>query len=281
MGQHYIPQHYLRHFATPEAPDKIWMYDKCSKEFKRLPIKNVAQSSGFYSEEDERALSERIEGPAQGPLDLLRNSQRVGVKGRRAVAVYLDSMLKRGPRNRRKMIEKAPETKNELLSEIRGNPEFEASRFNSSQEELLQTIDQWEQKFDNRPLSMKDELIRRQWSSPAVIACIFSMTWRVIKADDAHHFLTSDTPVFFHEGYGLKHPYAEFSFPLSSDVALHGSWQGPRAGILFDKAWPALVKEVDRRVAYMAERFVFYYQNANWVPKVADKQRPELNRISW
>ena len=257
------------------------MYDKCSQEFKRLPIKNVAQSSGFYSEEDERVLSDWIEGPAQDPLDQLRNGQEVGVEGRRAVAVYLESMIKRGPRTRRKMIEKAPQTKNELLSKIKGNLGLEASRFNLSQEELLHKIKEWEGEFDSKRLSMKDDLIRRQWTSPVMIDCIFSMTWRVVKADDAHRFITCDNPVFFHEGYGLKHPYAEFSFPLSSDVALHGSWQGPRAGLLFDKAWPALVKEVDRRVAYMAERFVFYYQNASWVPKVADKQRPELNRISW
>ena len=281
MGQHYTPQHYLRHFATPEDPDKIWMYDKCSKEFKRLPIKNVAQSRGFYSEEDERALSEWIEGPAQDPLDRLRNCQPVGVEGRRAVAVYLESMLKRGPHNRRKMIEKTPETKDELLSKIRGNPEELASRSNFSEEEILQIVEQWEQKFDSRPLSMKDEIIRRQWISPVVVDCIFSMTWRVMKADGAHRFITSDTPVFLDEGYGLKLPHGEFSFPLSTAVALHGSWQGPRAGLLFVKARPAHVKEIDRRVAFMAERFVFYYRNASWVPKVADKLSPTLTPIEW
>ena len=281
MGQHYLPQHYLRHFATPEAPDKIWMYDKCSKEFKRLPIKNVAQSSGFYSEEDERALSKWIEGPAQDPLDQLRNGHEVGVEGRRAVAAYLDSMRKRGPRTRRKMIEKAPQTKNELLSEIKENPEFEASRFNLSQDELLHKIEEWEGKFDSKRLSMKDDLIRRQWISPVVIDYIFSMTWRVIKADDAHHFITCDNPVFFDEGYGLKPPYGEFSFPLSSDVAVHVSWQGPREGLFFVQAKPALVKEIDRRVAFMAERFVFYHRDASWVPKVADKLSPRLTPIEW
>ena len=281
MGKHYVPQNYLRYFGTTEDPDKIWMYDKFSKDFKKLPIKNVAQSSGFYSEEDERALSENIEGPAQGPLDLLRNGEQVGIEGRRAVAVYLESMLKRGPRNRRKMIEKAPAKKDELLSEIRGNPEELSSRFNYSQEEILQIVEQWEQKFDSRPLSMKDEMIRRQWSSQAMIDCIFSMTWRVVKAADSHRFLTCDNPVFFDEGYGLKPPFGEFNFPLSSDIALHGSWWGLRTELLFVPARPAQVKEIDRRVAFMAERFVFYHRNANWVPKVADKLSPRLTPIEW
>ena len=281
MGQHYLPQHYLRHFATPEDLDEIWMYDKYSKEFKRLPIKNVAQSSGFYSEEDERALSEWIEGPAQSPLDQLRNGQQVGVEGRRAVAVYLESMIKRGPRNRRKMIEKAPQSKNELLSEITGNLGLEALRFNLSQEELQHKIEEWEGKFDSKQLSMKDDLIRRQWISPVMIDCISSMTWRVIKADDSHRFLTCDNPVFFDEGYGLKLPFGEFNFPLSSDVALHGSWRGLRAELLFVQARPAQVKEIDRRVAFVAERFVFYHHNASWVSKVADKLSPKLTPIEW
>ena len=285
MGQHYVPQHYLRHFATREDPNKIWMYDKCSKEFRRLPIKNVAQSSGFYSEEDERALSGGIESPAQVPLDQLRNCQQIAVEGRRAVAVYLDSMLKRGPRNRRKMIEKAPQTKNELLSEIRGSLELEASKFNLTPAELLHRVEQWGREYDSRPLSMRDDPIRRQWLSPRVVNCFFSMTWRVIKADDSHRFLTCDNPVFFDEGCGLKPPYGEFSFPLSSDVALHGCWQGPQEGLIFVQEKPAfvkaLVKEIDRRVAFMADRFLFCHQNAKWVPVVAGKQRPELNRIFW
>ena len=179
------------------------------------------------------------------------------------------------------MIEKVPQTKKELLAEIRGNPNAFAMKFNLSQEELLQIVDQWEQKFDSQPLSLKADIIRRQWSSQAVIDCIFSMTWRVIKADDAHRFLTSDNPVFFDEGAGLKSSLGELSFPLSSDAALHGSWQGPREGLFFVQARPAQVKEIDRRVAFIAERFVFYHRNASWVPKVADKLSPRLTPIEW
>ena len=281
MGQHYVQQNYLRCFGTPEDSDNIWMYDKISKEFKRLPIRNVAQSSGFYSEEDERALSEKIEGPAQDPLEQLRDGRQVEVQGRRAVTVYLESMIKRVPHNRRKMLEIAPQEKTKLLAEIRRSPELLASKFNLTPAELLNEIKQWEQEFDSRPLSMQEDMIRRQWFSPVVIDCIFSMTWRVIKADESNCFLTSDNPVFFDEGYGLKEPHGEFSFPLSSDAALHGSWRGPRQGLLFVRKKPELIKEVNRRVAFTAERFVFYHQNSSWVPIVSEKRWPSLNRIRW
>ena len=281
MGQHYVQQHYLRCFGTPENPDNIWMYDKISKKFKQLPIKKAAQSSGFYSEEDERALSEMIESPAQDPLEQLRNGQQIESQGRLAVAIYLESMIKRVPHRRKKMLEKAPQVKNKLLARIRKSAESLALKYNLTPAELLPRIEQWEQKFDSKPLSMKDDLIRRQWFSLDLIGCILSMTWRVIKAAESHLFLTSDNPVFFDEGYGLKEPHGEFSFPLSTDVALHGSWQGSREGLLFVQAKPALVKEINRRVVFVAERFVFYHQNASWVSVVAAKQRPRLTQIQW
>lgn len=281
MGHHYVPQHYLRHFGTPEDPSNIWMYDKFEKESKRLPIKNVAQSSGFYSEEDERGLSNKIEAPAQSPLDKLRKGQQISVEGRGAVAVYLESMIKRVPHFRRRIIEEAPQAKDTLVATIRENPEKWASRANSSLEVLLQATERWKQEFDSRSLSMKDDMIRRQWTSSAVIELIFSMTWRIIKADDSNRFLTSDNPVFFDRGLGLQHRLVEISFPLASNVALHGSWQGPQEGLLFVQARPILVKEINRRVASIAERFLFFHENARCVFVVASKRRPGWNQIPW
>ena len=281
MGQHYVQQQYLRCFGTPETPDYIWMYDKNSKEFNRLPIKNVAQSRGFYREDDERALSEKIEQPAQSPLEQLREGKQVGVQGRRAVASYLESMLKRVPHHRKKLLATAPQVKNRLLAEIRRSPESLAGKCNLTEEELLSGIEQWEQEFDSGLLPAKDDLIRRQWSSEKIIDCIVSMTWRVIKANDENCFLTSDNPMFFDEGRGLTTVDSEFNVSLSSNVALHGSWQGPRGGLLLVQKNAEVVKEINRRLAFAAERFIFFHCKAEWISVVASKQQPRLKRIQW
>ena len=66
MGQHYVPQHHLRQFATPSDPGQnMGVRQSVLASAELLPIRNVAQSSDFYMEADERALSEKIEGPAQ------------------------------------------------------------------------------------------------------------------------------------------------------------------------------------------------------------------------
>ena len=57
MGHHYVPQEYLRGFAAPEQAGTIWMYDKQTDAFKRLPIKAVAQEADFYDQDTEAELN--------------------------------------------------------------------------------------------------------------------------------------------------------------------------------------------------------------------------------
>ena len=129
MGSHYVPQHYLRHFAAPNDRDKIWMYDnRHPKKPKLLPIVAVAQSSGFYTDSDERALSQTIEGPAQRPLNLLRNGQHVDSKGRNLVALYLDSMINRVPSSRDRLIRLLPSTKEDVIADTLSNIETVAAK---------------------------------------------------------------------------------------------------------------------------------------------------------
>ena len=282
MGQHYVPQHHLRQFAAPSDSDKIWMYGKGTGACRLLPIRNVAQSGDFYKEADERALSEKIEGPAQKPLDQLRSGQQIDSAGREAVALYLDSMIKRVPHTRKKMLDiVGPATEN-MIGRIRKNHEMEALRRGVTSEEILEAIDEFEQDFRRRDISMKDDSVRFQWSSPRIVEHIFYMAWRVIRVDYPNGFLTGDNPVFFHEGYGLKRPGGEFSFPFASGVALHGSWQESRDGhLIFIDGRPALVKEFNRRTIFGADRFVFYHQEAPWVRQLAKKPRLQLSRIRW
>ena len=282
MGQHYVPQHHLRQFATPSDPGKIWVYDKCSGECKLLPIRNVAQSSDFYKEEDERALSEKIEGPVQGPLEQLRSGQQIDQRGREAIALYLDSMIKRVPHFRERMRDALGPVTEDLLEKYRRDCENLAPQWNVTPAQLLVWIDNFERYFRSRNISLKDNLIRYQWFSPVIFYHIFTMTWRVVRTGSQNRFLTADNPVFFDEGYGLKRPHGEFSFPFASDIVLHGSWQKAEWGHLtFVDVRPAYAKEFNRRVVFGADRFVFYDQKAKWVRELARKPYLRLNRIRW
>lgn len=257
------------------------MYDKRSDEFKLLPIKIVAQSRGFYSEKDESGLNKKIEKPAHAPLEQLRNRQQIDVLGKRAVATYVTSMILRGPYRRLKKIEIWLKNQEALFTDIRRDPETAAQRWNAPPETLLREIEERERNHDSSQLSVKHDLIRKEFFLPNVDEPLSAMTWRIIKTSPPDLFLTGDNPVFFDEAYGLKPPDGEFSLPLAADVALHGSWQGRRNGLEFVDARPFLVKEINRRVVFGAVRFVFCHQHASWVRTLAKNPQPWLNRVQW
>jgi hypothetical protein len=123
--------------------------------------------------------------------------------------------------------------------------------------------------------------IRTPWPYEESVVLIANMTWRIALSDDAGFFLTSDNPAFYFEAYGFGNPESELTFPLALDLALLGSWQGAPRETIFIKAKRSLVKEVNRRIASGAERFVFYHACEDWVARVAEKQKPHLSRIKW
>jgi len=284
MGHHYVPQHYLRGFEPPAHPGTIWRYDKASKLFKCIPIKVVAQEPAFYAEEDERALSTQIEGPALGSLARLRRGEAISQDDRARIAVYAASMMMRGPRRRRKALEMAPSVLADTITGFKKRLEEWASSPDADRALVARRFAELEavrDKYAREPPSTVIDQVRSPWPRQRFVDLIFAMTWRVIASDASTRFLTSDNPAFFFEAHGLGQPEAEISFPLASDVALHGSWQGPREGLIFVQAKPVLVREINRRIVSGAERFVFYHEHAKWIATIADKPHPFLSRIQW
>ena len=274
MDTHYLPQNYLRQFASPSNPDKVWRYDKCEGEFKLLPIKAVGKMKDFYDGPTEQWLNNNIEGPANYALDKLRNRQDIDNEGRTRVARYLDSMLKRVPHLRRRLLEIAPEEKKRLFENIRNAPESRATDYGTTSAALMREIDRLEKEGYGENLSMTDDLVRLQWVSPEIVRIIYSMTWRVLVAGRSERFLTGDRPVFFTERIGLNDKESEFTFPISSGVALHGSWRRSNLGLLaHTDALASHVKEINRRTIHGADRFAFSDQSVPWVGSVLKNRR--------
>ena len=146
--------------------------------------------------------------------------------------------------------------------------------------ERLAEADAVEETLRNHPPREVVETIETPWPFQSMLASIFRMTWRFVRADGSSSFLTSDNPAYFFAAYGLGRPESELIFPLDSRLLLHCSWR--RCEEVGTHVGPEkLVKELNRRIASGAERFIFYHAEASWVLKVAMNTVQQLNRIAW
>ena len=282
MGQHYLPQRYLRQFSAVDHPDKIWMYDKSKRDSKLLPIKIVAQSSGFYFEEDESALNEEVEGPALQPLDKLIHGRNIDKGERLRVALYLNLLLLRVP--------KAREKRKEIL--IRELPNllkgWEDERLNDLPYSKLyynlvqSAIDPWRKDdFDELPGEDVRELLMGLPKSQDITDRLLAMTWRLIRSADSKNFITGDNPIFFPKWLGLKNFDVELTVPLSSSTALHLSYQGKSETTLFIPAKTRHVNEINRRTARGSGRFLFCHRNEEWIAKMMRVAQPRVKPLRW
>ncbi len=284
MGHHYVPQQYLKGFEASDEPGAIWTYDKKTHRFARIPIRVVAQEAGYYDPEIEEELSKLVEGPGHSSLAKLRRHESLSGDDRLRLAMYVATMMMRVPRRHRKASELMPSVLNGVIDEVRSRIEEWAKRPDVDQELVarrLAEVEHAHRKVSQDPPTEVVEQIRSPWPSEKVVGLVHGMTWRIAMSNGENRFLTSDNPAYFFEGYGLGAPEAEITFPLASDIALLASWQGVPRSVISVQAWPELVKEVNRRVASGAERFVFYDERRDWVATVSEKPNPFLRRISW
>lgn len=285
MGHHFVPQKYLRGFATETNPRIIWMYDKVSGLSKEVPIKAVAQGANYFDAATEKALNDYVERPAQAALTKLSRQVVISGEERLQVALYIATMLMRAPRRRRKAHELIPGVLQGTVDEVR-SAIAELRRHEGVNQDLvaarLRDVDRIYEAYQRDPPAEIIEQIRSPWPSERMFTAIHDMTWRIVSSPDkSSRLLTSDNPAHFFEWLGLGRSESELTFQLDSDSVLMGNWIGPRAGLLWVQAKGTLIREANRRTASGAERLLFYHADEDWVGRLSRKSSHRLNRLAW
>jgi hypothetical protein len=282
MGKHYVPQEYLRGFATSDDPDQIWMFDKVTARWSRAAIDKVAQERDYFTPEVEARLTAEVESPANIALKKLRRDNALSDADRRALAVYIAVMIKRVPGRRRKASALIPGALESTVAELRRDvteaiPEDDPRRIH-----LFEEIDRAERNLrENTPPEVLRQ-ITDPWISREMLAAIDRMVWRfVLRPGSASRFITSDNPAYYFEAYGVGTEHAELTFSISSKLALIGNHQGTARSTMLVRVPKEWIKEINRRVASGAERFVFSAHRASWIETLALRRDPYLSRIVW
>lgn len=280
MGDHYVPQYYLKGFSNREGK-QIWVYDKQERRKFLTQVKSIANVTGFYSPEVEQYLADTIEVPANRVIRKIRDRGQITGYDKGILAEYMAVMMKRVPKGKERLREHAPsvarklsqETGEQLTIMASTHPE-KATLIQKRKSEIQEILDKYSKDppkeiwLDNIPPER----------SPGVVAALTGMTWRFLTFDDKPVFLTSDNPVFYFTSIGIGKPESEVTFPISSYIILWATWRTdlPKGYIT---ATNQTVKEINRRTVRNALRYLFHRKDEYWILPFVTKGRWKLNRF--
>jgi hypothetical protein len=285
MGHHYVPRKYLRGWCEPKNDKMLWQYDKERNDFDYVSLKSAANEKDYYPPDVEQKLADLIEAPGNVAIGKLRLGQSIDDSDAMALAVYMGTMLKRVPRHRKMAHDIAPTALTEVIETTREafdqagrdgliTPELKASRM-----EELRAV---EEKFRKELPPNMIAIMYSPWPSQEVVQLIRLMAWRFLTTKGPSFFITTDNPVFLFHDFGLRHDEAELVFPISKELALHGCWQLFSPGEPWIREMPQkFVKEFNRRMATVVDRFVYYHKEEWWIRELACNPKAYLSRIRW
>lgn len=285
MGQHFVPQAYLRAFEDPSSPGFIWAQSRREDAPRLVPIKKIAQSRGFYEPATEALLASAIEAPANPILARLRRGEVPEEHERSCLAVYIATMIKRVPRNRSRAAALAQPTLDEVVGRIR--EEFlqlaaVGELTPKLAERRLEELDKAHIKFTGELPPVVAAQIRDPRPTPQIIQAILSMRWRVLRASAPDYFITSDNPAFFHEAYGVGTENSELRLPLSPTLAIHGCWASEEISRISFHAVPRdWVREFNRSIASGASSIAMSHRRADFLGTLLRRKNPYLFRLVW
>jgi hypothetical protein len=279
MGNHYIPQFYLRGFTESGT---IWAHDKREKRSFRSQPRSVANETEMYAGDLEAYFTEEIEQPAQNALENVRSNRALSQSDRDALAHYIVALWKRVPAGRSRSMERLPgvaaSVEKDLHTQIDSLAAADPGLSGLASERKALISQLVRKNVEQRSIDIWQQHLSSE-ATPKIIDAIASMNWQFLISREIT-YLTSDNPFFFFPFEGLGPASAEATIPFSSTTAL---WlnRDPRPKPLYASASTAFVKEVNRRTAFNATRFVFSSTNEAWMAKLIFKERYQLNRVNW
>ncbi|MDP2884829.1 MAG: DUF4238 domain-containing protein [Ignavibacteria bacterium] len=280
MGDHYIPQCYLRGFAERPECRTTYMFQKGSADHIRTNLRNVAQQTKLYSRELEAFFANSIEAPTKPVLDKIIAQQSITEAERSIFVTFVVAMWRRVPSHKDvvgKWLEETAESYYvQLESEIKHLRELHPGKRDILNNRMLELH---ALRKENRitPERIWFQLLQ-SGPSPKVSWAISNMSWQFL-ITDGDEFLTSDNPVFFFKSLGVGHMNSEVTFPVSSKIALFATWQS-NVHHGYRPATGQQIQEINRRTSSAAIKYLFFPRTRDWIPKLANTSQPKLHQLT-
>lgn len=277
MGNHYVPQHYLKGFTIN---GRLWAHDRENRRSFATQPKVVANETEMWPDDIEQFLANEIEAPAVAAIDKVRARMPLDQDDKARLARYIINLWKRVPEARRRADEQLPGVADDVQQNLHAELDVLVANGHAPSavaEERRQQIDEIIARYRaERPNHIWQSNLAAEHQLP-IVEALATMEWKFL-CTDRLHYLTSDNPVFFFEHEGIGSPSSELTIPFSSSVAL---WATRRRsfGPEYLSARAGAVREINKRSTYNATRFVFSANNEPWILPFLCKGNWRLSRL--
>jgi hypothetical protein len=266
--QHSIPQFYQRGFIT-DGTGLIWVYEKNS-EPQRMSVRNTAMEIDFYAftknnEFDNKTIEkglEKIDSVGARLIHKLERGQTLTEQERYKLSGFVSVMWRRTAKHKKEAEQSAAglmpdffkqHDEDWLINELEKHgvaPGLSEVPFEEERIRLEKVRSEYLDRVPNFlfPRSViRDSIFERVH---------FAMDWTFFKSTDDTEFLTSDNPVVFNKGTGLKDEKAVIFFPLSRKLCLQAMWISQNRG-KFIQLDDLTTRTINRYVVRNADKQVY------------------------
>jgi len=282
-NHHFIPQFYQKGFINgPEG--LIWVYEK-GKSPRRVSIRRAGMEVDLYgfTNQQNQFDTQTIEGLLAGLEDKAAQVIKRLRKGvlpddleRRHLSRFISVMSKRTPKHKAKVQKMAGEMMPGFFNDHderwlydvirrRVKSEAEAERqYEEQQVELQRLREQYSRE-------VPDFLFPGNALRGSVFEqVLLGMDWAFFRSSSDTEFLTSDNPVAFSHGTGLKDREAVIMFPLSRELFLQAMWISDYRND-FVELPDSKIRLLNRYIVQNAQRQVYASRNSITVASFVNK----------
>ncbi|CAN5737610.1 hypothetical protein BH18ACI4_BH18ACI4_14010 [soil metagenome] len=287
---HWVPQFYQRRFISDGSGLVL------DSEPRQESIRKTAMARDFYAFTKNEARDSRSVEDALQKIDhmgprLMRkvdHGERLTDQQRYELSVFVSVMWRRTAQHKEEAEQRAAAMMPGFFDQH--NEDWLVSRL----EEKQVAPDGGEVPFQKQRAKLAairseymatvpDFLFARNVVRPSIFEQVmYLMDWGFFRCSDAQEFITSDNPVVFSKGKGLKHDDAVIFFPLSRNTCLQAMWKSQYEDS-YVRASTAQVGLINRYMAQNAKREVYAsYKSAvlaEFVSKWVDTFDSPIERI--
>jgi hypothetical protein len=291
---HFLPRFYLRGFVDPSNGRSLWQYDKQALDIRETTPTDAAVQKHFYSfkradgTRDTTSVEDalmNIEDQTAPIYRQLLDGEPLDNTKRSVLSYFFALVFTRVPVYRAGLERFAAAIVKDISHMMSRRGAFDSIAVPSESREEI----------DRAKAALRrgefDILVDPQISLPAVLGAgkiapiLHAMTWAVIQAPRSTRFITCDNPIVYVDpklgrlGPGLVSRSVEVTLPLSTGQALMAGWSREIGGVHRTQGRAGGVREINRRTAANAGRFVYASERNEGLLRLVRKYRDVAPRI--